>query len=155
MNKLNRQKFMTIFNDMLSDRGGNNTAKKFAMENRGDMVDVVTQRKQEALDERLDERNILFLRKVEQAKQKILEGTYGLCEDCGCEISQKRLLARPTAALCIACQEEKERDESALIDKRRDLKDKKFNETDPDSHIETRVKFNNVKDIGFESVVDM
>ena len=155
MNKLNQQKFMTIFNDMLSDRSGVNSAKTFALENRGDEADFASQRKEKTLTDRLDQRNVLFLRKVEQAKQKILDGSYGLCEDCGCDIDQKRLLARPTASLCIDCQEEKEKEESSLINKRRDLKGKKFNEVDPDSHISTEVKFNQMKDIGFESVVDL
>lgn len=154
MNKLNRQKFMTMFNEMLSDRGGNRVASQLA-QNSGDEIDVVNQNKENALNQRLDQRNVLFLRKVEQAKKKILDGTYGLCEDCGCEINQKRLLARPTATLCIGCQEEKEREESVFINKRRDLKDKKFNEVDPDSHILTEKKYNKVKDITFESVVDM
>tara|TARA_Y100000768_G_scaffold388908_1_gene388565 strand:+ start:2827 stop:3297 length:471 start_codon:yes stop_codon:yes gene_type:complete len=153
MNQLNRQKFMNMFNDMLNDRGNNNSQRQFVTETKGDEVDFATQQKEQVLHHRLDQRNVFFLRKVAQAKQKILDGTYGLCEDCGCDINQKRLLARPTATLCIDCQEEKERGESALIGKRRDLKDKKFEEMDPDSHLRAEPKFTKVKDIGFDSVV--
>ena len=32
----------------------------------------------------------MFLKKVEKVKQKILDGTFGVCEDCGSQISQKR-----------------------------------------------------------------
>lgn len=144
---------MNMFNDMLNDRGGNHSLNQFATDVKGDEVDFATQQKEQALGQRLDQRNVLFLRKVEQAKQKILEGTFGLCEDCGCEINQRRLLARPTATLCIDCQEDKERSESVLIGKRRDLKGKKFDEADPESHLRAEPKFSNVRDIGFESVV--
>ena len=37
---------------------------------------------------------------------------YGLCTDCGEGIRYERLLARPTAEMCIQCKEESERDES-------------------------------------------
>ena len=63
-------------------------------------------------NERLTEQLKEAAKKVEAAKQKIADGTYGICEDCGAEISQKRLLARPTADLCIGCQEEKEKEKS-------------------------------------------
>ena len=104
---------------------------------------------------RLDQRNILFLKKVEEAKQKILDGTYGECEDCGTNISQKRLLARPTASLCIECQEEKEMNEFGNFNKRRDLNNKKFNEENIDDHIMKTDHFKSVNDITFESVVDL
>lgn len=43
------------------------------------------------------------LKEIEIAKQKLSEGTYGYCRDCGKEISFKRLEARPFAILCIKC----------------------------------------------------
>ena len=96
-----------------------------------------------------------LLKKVEQAKQKILSGTYGECEDCGDNIAQSRLLARPTAGLCINCQEEKERSEFGNFKKRRDLSAKKFDEEGEFDHIVERPKFNTVSEIAFESVIDM
>lgn len=156
MNNQNRQKFMTIFNDMLSDRQGSKELQRVLQTNAsGDEVDKVTNLKEQSLNMRLDQRNILFLKKVEQAKQKILEGSYGECEDCGDNISQKRLLARPTAALCIDCQETKEKDEFNNFKKRRDLTNKQFTEESCDDHIIRRTKFNSVNEIAFESVVDL
>lgn len=46
---------------------------------------------------------------IDEALRKIGEGTYGICEECGEEISEKRLKVLPTATLCISCQENKER----------------------------------------------
>ena len=49
---------------------------------------------------------------IEEAVRKIEEGTYGICEDCGEEISEKRLLVLPAATLCVDCQENREQVEA-------------------------------------------
>ncbi|MGC2064527.1 MAG: TraR/DksA family transcriptional regulator [Thermodesulfovibrionales bacterium] len=56
---------------------------------------------------RLDAHRKLML-DIDEALRKIQEGTYGTCEDCGEEISEKRLGVMPTATLCISCKENKE-----------------------------------------------
>jgi DnaK suppressor protein len=38
------------------------------------------------------------------ALEKIEGGTYGYCDDCGCEIPLKRLETIPAAILCVQCQ---------------------------------------------------
>lgn len=56
---------------------------------------------------RLDAHRKLML-DIDEALRKIQEGTYGTCEDCGEEISEKRLSVMPTATLCISCKESRE-----------------------------------------------
>lgn len=160
MNKLNTQKFMNLFNEILSDRSGNTIEKmlpEFAKKdlNQGDEIDLVNTHREEQLNLRLNGRNILFLKKVEKAKERILDGTFGVCEDCGNQISQKRLIARPTATMCITCQEDKERSEFSSINHRRDLKLVK-NVSDLMETEETKSKrnYSNIDEIKFESVVD-
>jgi DnaK suppressor protein len=41
---------------------------------------------------------------VEEALIRLREGTYGICAECGVEISEKRLQALPFAKLCVECQ---------------------------------------------------
>ena len=43
--------------------------------------------------------------RILQALEKIDDGTYGICEDCGQPISEKRLTSFPNAARCLVCQE--------------------------------------------------
>ena len=50
-----------------------------------------------------NERNTLKL--IEEAIDRISEGSYGECINCGEEISQKRLDAIPWTPHCIRCQE--------------------------------------------------
>jgi DnaK suppressor protein len=46
--------------------------------------------------------------KIDEALRKLTEGTYGICEDCGDEISEERLKILPFAIYCIDCQEKRE-----------------------------------------------
>jgi DnaK suppressor protein len=47
---------------------------------------------------------------IEDALEKIREGTYGVCEDCGDEIGWGRLKAMPLAKLCVICQSRLEKE---------------------------------------------
>lgn len=44
-----------------------------------------------------------MLKEVNKALLKIKKGRYGLCENCKKPIEENRLLAFPTAELCLAC----------------------------------------------------
>ncbi|HEV8140359.1 MAG TPA: TraR/DksA family transcriptional regulator [Pyrinomonadaceae bacterium] len=48
------------------------------------------------------------LRDVIDAQDRLTEGSYGRCADCGGEIGAKRLQANPAATLCISCQQSAE-----------------------------------------------
>jgi len=44
------------------------------------------------------------LRDIEYAQQRMADGRYGICTDCGEPIPRERLLAQPIALRCTACQ---------------------------------------------------
>ncbi len=46
---------------------------------------------------------------LEEALRRFEEGTYGICERCGKEISAQRLEALPHARLCIECAQKANR----------------------------------------------
>ena len=41
---------------------------------------------------------------IDEALTRLHEGTYGVCAECGVEISEKRLQVVPFAKLCVECQ---------------------------------------------------
>ena len=43
------------------------------------------------------------MQQIEQALQRMADGTYGLCIRCGRPIAPRRMQALPTAATCMAC----------------------------------------------------
>ncbi len=40
---------------------------------------------------------------IDRALEKLSDGTYGICDNCGRSIPQARLEARPASALCVEC----------------------------------------------------
>ena len=55
------------------------------------------------------DRHIDGMRDIEAALQRIKNGEYGVCIDCGEEVTFPRLMAYPTAKRCIVCQEQREK----------------------------------------------
>jgi DnaK suppressor protein len=61
---------------------------------------------------RLRGREQRLLKKIDEAIDRIDNGSFGICDDCGNEIDIKRLEARPVTTMCIECktlQEEEEK----------------------------------------------
>src|ERR1700690_4149193 len=48
------------------------------------------------------------LTQIEEALNRIKEGSYGVCIDCEENIAEKRLLANPYCLTCISCPEDRE-----------------------------------------------
>lgn len=57
---------------------------------------------------RIRERERKLITKIREALERIEEGTFGICELCGEEISEQRLEVRPVTTLCIKCKQEQE-----------------------------------------------
>jgi len=49
------------------------------------------------------DRQLARVREVDEALARVADGTFGTCARCGGPIAPGRLLARPTATLCITC----------------------------------------------------
>jgi DnaK suppressor protein len=75
----------------------------------GDDVDQAVALEEENLRSALSAMEVQRLRSIEGALQRIEEGTYGYCEECGEPIEEGRLMAKPFAVMCVRCKEEKER----------------------------------------------
>lgn len=74
-----------------------------------DEMDLASSEYLQSFTFRLRGREKSFLEKITKAIQKIDDGTFGKCEECGEDISVKRLEARPETTLCIRCKEDQER----------------------------------------------
>lgn len=85
-----------------------------AEEDLADETDLASSLVQQQLTCTIRDREIIKLRKIDMALDRISEGTYGHCEECEEEISFKRLENQPWAELCITHAEEKEREESQI-----------------------------------------
>ena len=80
-------------------------------DDRYDEVDQASADSEQAMRMRLRNREMLYIKKVDEALRRIEEGTFGECEECGEDIEIRRLEARPTATHCVFCKEEQEKRE--------------------------------------------
>jgi DnaK suppressor protein len=75
----------------------------------GDTADVAFESGSEEMASQLAELDSRELRQIDRALQRLKQGTYGICEGCGCKIPIGRLNALPYTTLCITCQREMEK----------------------------------------------
>ena len=68
------------------------------------LADVSSDKSRHEMELRMltEEGNVLQL--IEDALQRLNDGEYGLCQDCGEPISEGRLKIRPYAVFCVKCK---------------------------------------------------
>jgi DnaK suppressor protein len=81
-----------------------------------DITDRASVETDRALELRTRDRARKLISKIDQALQRVENGTYGYCEDTGEPIGLRRLEARPIATLSIEAQERHERREKVYKD---------------------------------------
>ena len=64
---------------------------------------------------RIKDRERKLINKIEECLRKIDQGTFGICEECGEDISEERLLVRPFTSQCVLCKTEMEEREKRSI----------------------------------------
>jgi DnaK suppressor protein len=52
----------------------------------------------------ISDNDLKLLKDIDNALDKIENGSYGICEECDEKISEKRLEANPVARYCITCK---------------------------------------------------
>ena len=82
-----------------------------------DPNDRATQESEFSLELRTRDRERKLIRKIEEALNRIEDGSYGYCSETGEEIGIKRLEARPVATLSVEAQERRERRERQYGDR--------------------------------------
>jgi len=63
---------------------------------------------------RIRDRENKLIKKIKKALERIDNGTFGICDKCGEDITIKRLKARPVTTQCINCKTKEEAVEKAL-----------------------------------------
>ena len=76
-----------------------------------DPADRATVESDRAFTLRIRDRERKLIKKIRAALQRLDDGIYGVCDDCGEDIGVPRLNARPVTKLCINCKSKQEEDE--------------------------------------------
>src|SRR5512140_3078358 len=79
-----------------------------------DPTDRATQESDRNFELRIRDRERRLINKIKDALDRIDKGEFGVCEECGEEISEARRKVRPVTTLCINCKMEEEEKERRL-----------------------------------------
>lgn len=75
-----------------------------------DTYDLASEERDREINFILSDRERVKLKQIDDALERMNEGTYGVCESCGLEIAEERLEAMPFSRLCRDCQQDEERE---------------------------------------------
>jgi DnaK suppressor protein len=78
-----------------------------------EFLDIAAIESDRAYTLRMRSRESQLIKKIKRSLEDIDEGTYGICQMCGEDISIERLKARPVARHCIVCKSKLEQTEKA------------------------------------------
>lgn len=99
--------------NLLSEAGKTVTGMTNEKDNFPDPTDRATLESQRAFELRIRDRERKLILKIKEALERIENGTFGICDGCGEEISFERLKARPVTTYCIECKKKQEDIEKA------------------------------------------
>ena len=112
--------FRKLLSSMLEEaqQKGDSTIEELTDSNEvfADPADRATAESDRSFTLRIRDRERRLIRKIQAALQRIEDGSYGICEECGEEIGVPRLKARPVTKLCINCKSKQEEDEHLRSD---------------------------------------
>ncbi|MGA2780914.1 MAG: RNA polymerase-binding protein DksA [Smithella sp.] len=96
-------------NELLSEAGKTVTEMTNGKENYPDPNDRASLESDRNFELRIRDRERKLIMKMQEAIKRIDDGVFGICEVCGGQISEKRLIARPVTTLCIDCKTKQEK----------------------------------------------
>ena len=115
MDQKDTEYFRKLLNSMLTEakQKGDSTIEDMNGSNEifADPADRATAESDRSFTLRIRDSELHLIKQIQAALQRIDDGTYGICEECGEDISISRLKARPVTRLCIKCKENQEMNE--------------------------------------------
>jgi DnaK suppressor protein len=106
LTEMRRQVLREMNDDLKEGREG---AKDEGM----DTYDLASEERDREISFILTDRDRDKLQAIQEAIERIDDGSYGICESCESEIAEGRLEALPFTRLCVNCQAEREKEAKA------------------------------------------
>jgi len=79
-----------------------------------DTYDLASEERDREINFILTDREREKVQAIQEALERVEDGTYGMCESCESEIAPGRLAALPFTRLCVNCQAEHEKEAKAM-----------------------------------------
>jgi len=115
----NRKKFLAKMREqlgemktkLLSELDSELRAEREGNKDEGmDTYDLASEERDREINFILSDRERVKIKQVDDALDRLDDGTYGVCESCGLEIAEERLQALPFTRLCRDCQQDQEKE---------------------------------------------
>ncbi len=107
--------FRNLLNNMMEEAKskGDSTIEDLTGSNEvfADPADRASAESDRSFTLRIRDRERQLIRKIQAAIERINDGSFGYCEECGEDIGVPRLKARPVTKLCINCKSRQEEGE--------------------------------------------
>lgn len=107
------KKLKEMMNEILSEAEKTLSGMTDNYSNYPDPTDRASVESDRNFELRIRDRERRLLAKIQEALARIEDGSFGICEECGEDISIKRIEARPVTTLCIDCKTKQEDYEKA------------------------------------------
>jgi DnaK suppressor protein len=115
LTKKKREEFKKFLNgrleELLTDANKTVSGMTDPSENFPDPTDRASMESERNFELRIRDRERKLIGKIKEAIERIDDGSFGICDECGEDISEQRLKARPVTTLCIDCKKRQEKDE--------------------------------------------
>ncbi len=115
LTKKKREEFKKLLtgrlDDLLTDANKTVSGMTDPVENFPDPTDRASMEAERNFELRIRDRERKLIGKIKEALERFEDGSFGICDECGEDISAPRLKARPVTTLCIDCKKNQEKDE--------------------------------------------
>ena len=106
-----RQQLLEMRAKLLEEMEQESKAEREANKDEGlDTYDLASEERDREISFILSDRERSKVKNIDDALERIDEGSYGICDACGLEIAEERLTAMPFTRLCRDCQQDQERE---------------------------------------------
>jgi DnaK suppressor protein len=106
-----KERLLEMKNKLLSEIETELRAEREANKDEGmDTYDLASEERDREINFILSDRERLKIQQIDDALERLEESSYGVCESCGLEVAEERLLAMPFTRLCHDCQQEQEKE---------------------------------------------
>ena len=106
-----RQNLLEMKNKLVAEIDSELKAEREGNKDEGmDTYDLASEERDREINFILSDRERVKIKQIDDALDRLDQGTYGVCESCGLEIAEERLQAMPFTRLCRDCQQEQEKE---------------------------------------------
>jgi DnaK suppressor protein len=106
-----RQQLLVMKAKLLEEMELESKAEREGNKDEGlDTYDLASEERDREISFILSDRERSKVKNIDDALERMEEGSYGVCDACGLEIAEERLTAMPFTRLCRDCQQDQERE---------------------------------------------